>query len=428
MDIRITGRQLLSGEIVPSGSKNSVLALLTSSILFEEPITLCNVPCLSDVQTVVEILEKLGSRISWDKENHLIYIDNADLVYRRLTKEDIGDMKGTSMLWGAMLGRFGKSDFEDLPGGCTLGARPVDTHFIALRDMGVNISESPEGISMDRSMARASEVWLAETSPTATSNIVTLATTLPGVTKITGAASELSVQDLCNFLNSAGAKISGIGTNVITVEGGHKLHQTEHKILSDHYEIATFLALGACTGGEITVHDALPEYFQPITREFAKFNIHIQYDGNKAIVAKGQQVNLGKNIGHTVLLRPQPWPALPVDMLPLFVPLALQAPAGSALFHNWMYESALFWTTELLKFGANITILDPHRVMAIAGNPLKGATVNAPYIIRATVALIMTALIAEGRSVITGTDCLDRGHENFVSKLKSLGATIEQTD
>lgn len=428
MNIHITGGQVLSGEITPSGSKNSALAVMTASILFDQPITLGNIPDLSDVSTIINALEKLGSNVTWDKDARKLHIDNSKLAWRRFTASDVTDMKGTSMLWGGLLGRFQKSDFEELPGGCALGARPVDAHFTAFRDLGVIVTEDAEGIIMDASSARAGEVWLTELSPTATANVIMLATKLKGQTKIIGAASELSVQDLCNFLNSAGAKIAGVGSNVLTIDGVDHLGPTNYEILSDHYEIATFLALAACTGGEIKVHNAMPEHFQPIIREFAKFNVKINYDGTTAYVAKGQKVMMGKKPGHTTLLRPQPWPALPVDMLPLFIPLALEAPTGTALFHNWMYESALFWTTELLKFGANVTILDPHRVMTIAGNPLKGARVNAPYIIRATVALIMTALIADGQSVITNADSLDRGHENFIDKLQSLGANIERMD
>lgn len=427
MDIKIIGGQKLSGEILPSGSKNSALAILTASILIREQATLKNIPNLSDVKTVIEVLEKLGSVISWDKEKHIIQMDNSRLEFRAFSKTDLGNMKGTSMLWGSMLARFGKSDFEELPGGCTLGARPVDTHFNAFRDLGVDIKESDSGIAMSSNSAGPGTVWMAELSPTATSNIIVLSTVLSGTTKVIGAASELSVQDLCNFLNSAGAKISGVGTNTLTIEGGYELHSTEYEILSDHHEIATFLALAACTNGDIRVHKAMPEHFTPIVREFAKFNVHIKYDAETAYIEKGQQVSMGSNPGHTLLLRPQPWPALPVDMLPLFIPLALESPSGSALFHNWMYESGLFWTTELLKFGANITVLDPHRVMAVAGNKLKGATVTAPYIIRAAVSLIMVALIADGESIVTNTDSLNRGHENFINNLKRVGAIVEQT-
>jgi len=426
MDIRIVGGQKLSGEVIPSGSKNSALAILTASVLIEDPIVLTNIPNLSDVQTIISVLEQLGSKISWNKESRSLHIDNRDLHFHRFTKAEIGDMKGTAMLWGAMLGRFGKSDFEDLPGGCTLGARPIDAHFAAFRDLGVSITESKTGVSLDSTHAKATEIWLTEMSPTATANAVMLAVSLNGTTVIRGAASELSVQDLCLFLKSAGAKIAGVGGNVLVIEGGQRLSKTQHAIFSDHYEIATFLALAACTEGEIAVHQALPTHFKPIVREFAKFNVTVKYEGSTAIVRGGQPVTIGTNPGKTILVRPQPWPALPVDMLPLFIPLALEAPQGTTLFHNWMYESALFWTTELLNFGANVIILDPHRMMTVAGNPLKGATVRAPYIIRATVALIMTALIADGESIIRNADNLERGHDNFVEKLRALGANIEK--
>jgi UDP-N-acetylglucosamine 1-carboxyvinyltransferase len=426
MDIKIQGGQTLSGDITPSGSKNSALAVLTASIIFHEPIVLENIPNLSDITTVVGILEKLGSKITWNKQAHEMHIDNSDIEFRRFGKDDLGDMKGTSMFWGAMLARFGKTDFEDLPGGCALGARPVDTHYLALQDLGVEVKETETGVVMDAAGAKPGAVWLTEMSPTATANVISLAVNLKGTTKIIGAASEPSVQDLCNLLAAAGASIEGIGSNTLTIEGGAALHTVNYRILSDHYEIATFLALGACTGKKVRVHDALPDYFPMIRREFAKFNINIAYDGDTAFLDNGTKVGMGQDPGHTTLIKPQPWPALPVDMLPLFIPLALKSPGGSALFHNWMYESGLFWTSELLKFGANVTILDPHRVMTIAGNELRGAKVVAPYIIRATVALIMVALIAEGKSTILNADSLDRGHENFVENLKRLGAEIER--
>ncbi len=428
MDLTIEGGQVLSGEVTPSGSKNSALAVLAASVLFDAPLTLQNMPDLSDVSAVVKILEKLGANINWDKDTRTIQIDNSSLKFQPLTKAEVGDMKGSSMLWGAMLGRFQQTDFEVLPGGCALGARPVDAHFNAFRDLGVELSETSTGVIMDAADAVAKEIWLTEMSPTATANVVMLAVTLPGLTTIIGAASEPSVQDLCNLLNNAGANISGIGSNVLKINGGEKLTSASHKILSDHHEIATFLALGASTGGEIHVHNAMPEHLRCITREFAKFNVDIHYSGDTAIVAGNQIISLGKHAGHTILVRPQPWPGLPVDMLPLFIPLALEAPAGSAMFHNWMYESGLFWTSELLKFGANIIVADPHRVMAIAGNKLRGAKVVAPYIIRATVALIMVALAAEGRSTIISADTLDRGHEGFVENLKKLGAVINRVD
>jgi len=428
MDIQIKGGQVLSGEITPSGSKNSALAVLAATLLFDQTVTLENIPNLSDVKALVEILKKLGSRIDWETNEHRLIIDNKAVSFRRILKEDLANMKGTAMMWGAMLARFKRTDFEELPGGCALGTRPADTHFKAFRDLGVKVTETASGVTMDASHAQAGEIWLTEMSPTATANAIMLATTLPGKTRLIGAAAEPSVQDVCQLLLAAGAKINGLGSSVLEIEGNQPLQGVKHRILSDHYEIATFLALGACTGNGIWVNEAMPEYFPTIRQEFSKFNVKINYQGQTAIVPGKQRVSMGEDIGKTIVLRPQPWPSLPVDMLPLFIPLALEAPRGSALFHNWMYESGLFWTNELLKFGANVIVMDPHRVITIAGNPLKGTTVVAPYIIRATVALIMVALTAEGKSTILNADSLDRGHEGLMDNLKKLGAVIERVD
>ncbi len=427
MEVEVQGGQALFGEITPAGSKNSAVALLAASILFDRPVTLEKVPNIADIERIVKILIKLGSKVDWQREKSTLIIDNSNLSFENLTKEDLGNMKGSSLLWGGMLGRFKKVNFEQLPGGCTLGARPVDAHYNAFKNLHVELIEQGDGISMDASGAKASVVYLTEMSPTATANAIMLAVTLKGTTKIVGAASEPSVQDVCFLLSKAGVKMNGIGSSVLEIEGTDSLGSVQHRMLSDHHEIATFLALGACTGGEIRVNDAMPEYFNLINHEFGKFNVKIEYEGDTAIVRKNQDVKLnnGKH-GHTTIVRAQPWPYLPVDMLPLFVPLALKSPNGSVLYHNWMYEAGLFWTSELLKFGSNIIMCDPHRVIVTGGNKLKGTTIESPYIIRAVVAYIMTALMAEGTSKILNVGPLYRGHANFADNLRNLGATIKE--
>lgn len=426
MKIVVHGGQALSGEVTPSGSKNSAVAVLTASILFKTTLTIEKVPNISDITRIVTILEKLGAKVDWNKETHTMHLDNTNLSFENLTKEDLGNMKGATMLWGAMLGRFNKVNFDLLPGGCTLGVRPVDAHFNVLRDMGVEVEEVGDGVRMDATNAKAQVIWLTEMSPTATANGIMMAAVLKGKTTLIGAASEPSVQDLCWMLEKAGVKMTGIGSSILEIEGTESFASITHKMLSDHHEIATFLALGAITGGEIKVHDAMPDQFVMINREFKKFNIDIEYEGDTAIVRAGTDIKLkdGKN-GYTAIVRAQPWPALPVDMLPLFVPLALKSPNGSVLIHNWMYEGGLFWTNELLKFGANVVMADPHRVMVTGGNKLKAANIDSPYIIRAVVAYIMCALIAEGESVINNADPLFRGLENFAENLNRLGAHVE---
>jgi UDP-N-acetylglucosamine 1-carboxyvinyltransferase len=427
MNIKVKGNQTLSGDIIPSGSKNSAVALLPASILFDTEVEYHNVPDITDVQKLVDILMKLGSKITWDKDNCTMKIDNSNISYEKLDKDEVKSMRGTSLLWGPMLARFGKVDFYDLPIGCTLGIRPLDPQYKALRDLGVKIEETTTSVNMDAGGAKAKEIWLDEMSPTATENVIMFAASLKGVTKVVGAASEPQVQNLCEFLIDAGAKIKGVGSSILEIKGGHKLRAKVHTIWSDHYEIATFLALAAANGGGIKVHNALPGKLVNIIRTFDKFGIKVDYQGSTAILKAGQKVKLRtRTETKTLIVRAQPWPALPVDLLPIFIPLALSAKGGQVLFHNWMYEAGLFWTSELTKLGANIIMADPHRVVVHGGNKLYGAKLSAPYIIRAVVSLVMSAMIAEGESLILNADALYRGHPKFVENLKKIGADIEE--
>lgn len=427
MNIKVKGGQILSGEITPSGSKNSAVALIPATILFQEKVILENIPEITDVSRLVAILTKLGSKIDWNKEEKTLEVDNSQISFEDLDREDLGNMKGTSLLWGPMLARFKKVSFKNLPGGCTLGFRTLDPHYQAFSELGVEIRKDHCSVEMNAENAHSGTIWLSEMSPTATENVIMLAIGLSGKTRIYGAASEPQVQDLCNFLNKCGAKISGVGSNLLEIEGGQDLTPVKHKLLSDHYEIATFLALGALTGGEIRVKDAMPELFSPIASIFEKFGIKIKYDGDTAYVEAGQKIHIRNSDNRGILtIKAQPWPALPVDTLPLFIPLALAAEEGQVLFHNWMYEAGLFWSSELQKLGADIVMCDPHRVLVVSGKKLHGGTIEAPYIIRAVVALVMTAMIAEGETLILNADSLYRGHPNFSANLQKLGALIEE--
>ncbi len=428
MVLKITGGQTLSGTITPSGSKNSVVALIPASLIFDKPVTFKNVPEITDVSRLVDILSHLGSKITWDKPNCTLTIDNSAVTFESIEASDVTTTKGirgTTLLWGPMLARFKKCESSEQPAGCTLGARPLDAHFQAFFDLGVTVKNENSRILLEASAAKAGQVWLIETSPTATENAILLAVTLSGKTTIINAATEPNVQDLCNFLNTCGAHISGIGSSIISIDGGQPLNPVEYSIISDHYEIGTFLSLGAITGGEIRIKSAIPQHFTQINREFAKFGIKIEYDGDIAILPAGQKPGITRTKA-PLIIRAQPWPALPVDMLPLYIPMALAATSGQAMFHNWMYESGLFWTSELLKFGANVTMCDPHRVLITGGNKLKGAVIEAPYIIRAAIALTMSAMIAEGETTIQNADSINRGHPNFVKNLVSLGAKITE--
>lgn len=429
MKYKVVGGKILSGEIIPSGYKNSAVALIPASILFDKKVIFENVPDITDVGRLVNILDKLGSRIAWDRQKGIMEIDNKNIRFKDLDQEDLGNMRGTSLFWGPMLARFKKVNFKNLPGGCTLGIRPLDPHYRAFKDLGVKVKQGVADVVMDASRASSGTFWLSEMSPTATENVVMLASGLKGKTRIIGAASELQVQDLCNFLVSCGVKIEGIGSSILTVEGAKNLSPVRFRIMSDHHEITTFLALGAATGGEIKVKEALPGLFSPVASVFSKFGLEIKYEGTTAIIPSKQKIIINSDCGgRTLIVRAQPWPSLPVDSLPLFIPLALAADKGHVLFHNWMYESGLYWTTELTKLGADVIVCDPHRVMVMAGNKLRGATLESPFIIRAAVALVMAAMISEGNSLILNADILGRGHPNFVANLKKLGASIEEVE
>lgn len=425
MDLIVKGGQTLSGTITPSGSKNAAVALIPASLLFDKPVTFTNVPEITDVTRLTNVLKALGSKIEWNKEQKTLVIDNSNVNEKGLGKDELGNMRGTALLWGPMLARFGRVEFAELPGGCTLGARPLNPHYEAFERMGVKVDATDLSTKMNAAHAKASDFWLTEMSPTVTENVIMLAVTIDGVTRVTGAASEPNVQDLCNFLNACGADIRGVGSSIIEIHGGRPLSPVEHRVITDHYEIATFLALGAGTGGEIIVKDALPHHFSHIDYVFSQFGVNIEYEDGAAIVRKDQKLKIKETNG-MLTVKAQPWPGLPVDMLPMFMPLALMAPEGMALFHNWMYESGLFWTSELQKFGASVLLCDPHRVLLNGGKKLYGAEIEAPYIIRAVVSLMMTAMCAEGESVILNADAMHRGHPNFVENLRALGADIKE--
>ncbi len=428
MDIKIQGKQKLTGTVNPSGSKNSAVSIIPSTILFKKPLLLKNIPDITDVTKMVSILEKLGSRIEWNKERKTLRIDNSSLSFEKVSAEDWSAMRGSSLLWGPMLARFGKVFFGGLPGGCTLGFRTLAPHFNAFVDLGVKVHEDNSGISMNARNAKANEIWLREMSPTATENAVSFASQLTGRTKIMGAASEPQVQDLCLFLKKSGVNITGIGSSIIEIEGNGEPETDEYEIFSDHYEVATFLAMGAISGGRVEINNSHPELFQHINYIFSRFGIKISYSKNTAIVEAGQKIRvLPEEEGRSYLsVKAQPWPALPVDLLPIFIPISLKAEAGVTLFHNWMYDAGLFWTSELNKLGANIVMCDPHRIISISGNKLHGSTLEAPYIIRAVVAMVMSCMIAEGESVILNADALYRGHPHFSENLQKLGAKIAE--
>lgn len=424
-DLLVNGGKPLSGVIRPSGNKNAVLPMLCATMLTDEAVTLRNVPNITDVQKIVRFLGAMGARIDWDQNAGVLRIDNADF------HDELGDvplpagMRSAVLLLPALLQRVGRIRFSNTKG-CALGVRELDPHIDVMNTLGAKVvSDDPIILELNGGF-RGGRLWQDYMSVTTTENFVMAAVLADGESTLINAASEPHVQDLCRLLNAMGAKIEGIGSSILQVEGVARLGGADASISPDHHEITTFLAVGAITGGEIRVEPSMPQYFDLINRSFQKLGVEIEYEGDTAIVRENQpfRIDTPHTTNMLAKIEAAPWPYFPADLLPLMVPLAVRAD-GAMMFWNKVYEGAFFWMSELVKFGAHIVTSDPHRVIVFGNRPLRPATVEAPYIIRAAVALYMTATSIPGTSVIKGAESIQRAHPHFVENLQALGADVE---
>lgn len=425
-DLIVRGGNKLSGEITPAGNKNSALPILCASLLTNEDVTIKNFPDLTDVQKLIELMISMGSQIEWDKKNCILKINNSHF------KDNLGNngfpmgMRGAILLIGPLVTRMQHIEVKKEIGGCSLGIRELDPHLEVLNGLGVMIEEK-ESILTITSPKRLSggKLWQDYMSVTTTENFIMASSKAKGVSTMTNAASEPHVQDLCNFLISMGAKISGVGTSTLEITGVEELHSTEFSISSDHHEITTLLALGAMTGGEIRVNNAEPEFFPLINKTFNKFGVQIEYEGDTAIVKPVSKLVIQEPYTKNMLqkIEAAPWPYFPADLIQLMIALAVKS-EGNIMFWNKLYEGGFFWIQEMMKFGAHIVMCDPYRIIVFGDKPLSPATVDSPNIIRATVALMMVALTIKGESLIRNADSIKRAHPNFVENLQKLGADI----
>lgn len=425
-DLIVRGGNKLSGEITPAGNKNSALPILCASLLTNEDVTIKNFPDLTDVQKLIELMISMGSQIEWDKKNCILKINNSHF------KDNLGNngfpmgMRGAILLIGPLVTRMQHIEVKKEIGGCSLGIRELDPHLEVLNGLGV-MTEEKDSILTITSPKRLSggKLWQDYMSVTTTENFIMASSKAKGVSTMTNAASEPHVQDLCNFLISMGAKISGVGTSTLEITGVEELHSTEFSISSDHHEITTLLALGAMTGGEIRVNNAEPEFFPLINKTFNKFGVKIEYEGDTAIVKPVSKLVIQEPYTKNMLqkIEAAPWPYFPADLIQLMIALAVKS-EGNIMFWNKLYEGGFFWIQEMMKFGAHIVMCDPYRIIVFGDKPLSPATVDSPNIIRATVALMMVALTIKGESLIRNADSIKRAHPNFVENLQKLGADI----
>ncbi|MCA9921197.1 MAG: UDP-N-acetylglucosamine 1-carboxyvinyltransferase [Anaerolineales bacterium] len=425
----IEGGIPLQGTVTPSGNKNAALKLLPACLLTDEPVILHNIPDIQDVRFTIEIMADLGVDIT-DLGNGSWRFHAENISKTELDSEIAGHTRASFVFSGPMLARFGQVTLP-LPGGDVIGGRPLDTHIRALESMGVAVVMRNRGVFHMNAdpLHGGGYLLLAEASVTATENSVMAAVKADGETIIDNAASEPHVRDLCNFLNRMGAKIEGIGTNRLVIEGVDRLRGTEFRIGSDFMEVGSFIGAAAVTGGEVRIKDANPHDLRMIRLVYEKLGVVWDVDGNDVIVSADQPMQIQPAFGGRIPeIKPMPWPGFPPDLMSIAVVIGTQS-EGSVLLHDWMYESRFFFVDNLSFMGASIVMCDPHRVLIQGKSKLYASPQGVPSPdIRAGMAMILAALCAKGTSTIHNIRQIDRGYESIEAKLRALGAQIERVD
>lgn len=426
----VHGGTPLSGRIFPSANKNAVLPILCATLLTREPVRLNGVPEITDVRKILDFFRSIGSSVEMDYERSVLQIHHHNPVFDERRHKLPVEMRSSIMLVPPLLARFGAARIENDVQGCTLGVREIDPHVEVMERFGGEVLRTPESIIVrSTGPLRGNRHWLDYASVTTTENFILCATLAAGDSSLTNAASEPHVQELCDFLVMLGARIQGLGTSRLTISGVEQLGGGEYTFAEDFHEIVTFLALGAITGGDVTVKNSVPEQFPLIDRTFAKFGITLAHEDGWSRAVTDGPLRVREPFTRNMLQKVEaaPWPYVPVDLLPIFIAIGVKA-EGSAMFWNKVYDGALGWTSELSKFGAHAFLSDPHRVVIFGGKPLAPAEVESPYIIRVAIALLMLAASIPGRSVIRNAAPIRRAHPRFVQNLQALGASIDWTE
>ena len=427
--LHVRGGQKLEGKIEPSANKNAVLPVLCSTLLSDAPIMLRNVPEITDVTRIHAFFTELGSTVDWDKGAKTLSIDHSTISSS--AKATLPQaMRASIMMIPGLLARLGEARLEHEVKGCTLGAREIDPHVAVFRAFGAECSNDGKDIVFrHEGRGEAARMWLEYASVTTTENFIISALSADGTSQIVNAACEPHVQELCTFLEKMGAKIKGKGTSMVSVEGCTNFTSVDYTFVEDFHEIATFLALAAVTGGDISVRNTRPEDFMLIDRTFEKFGAEVTHgDGWSRLNAPEELVVQQNFTSHiTTKVEAAPWPYIPADLLPIFIALGVKA-KGQTMFWNKVYEGGLTWHTELSLFGAHTLLCDPHRLITFGGDKLVPATVTSPYIIRVAIAMLMVASSIEGESTILDADPIRRAHPDFVPNIDSLGVDVEWDD
>ena len=429
---QIRGGKKLSGEITPQGAKNEALQILCAVLLTSEPVRISNIPDIKDVNRLIEILQDFGVKVIKNgKGDFTFQADNIhfDYIKSKEFRKDGAKLRGSVMLLGPMLARFGEA-YMPTPGGDKIGRRRLDTHFQGFVELGAefNFNEEESFYTLTAKELNGKFILLEEASVTGTANIIMAAVLAKGTTQIYNAACEPYLQQLCKMLNRMGAKITGIGSNLLTIEGVESLGGTEHVLLPDMVEIGSWIGLAAMTKSEITIKNVNWEQLGIIPDTFRKLGIKLERKGDDIYIPSQENYKIQKFIDGSILtVSDAPWPGFTPDLLSIILVVATQA-KGSVLVHQKMFESRLFFVDKLIDMGAQIILCDPHRATVIGLNhetPLRGTTLISPDI-RAGNALLIAALSAEGKSISHNIEQIDRGYEDIEGRLKAIGADIER--
>ncbi len=428
----IEGGFKLSGNIIPQGAKNEALQIICATLLTDQDILIENIPEIRDVLKLIDIVKELGVEVERiEKGNYRFNAKNINVDFLKSDSyaEQAASLRGSIMVIGPLLTRFGKA-FIPQPGGDKIGRRKVDTHFIGLQKLGATFNYDPEKhwYSISAKKLKGKYMLLDEASVTGTANIVMAAVLAEGTTTIYNAACEPYLQQLCKMLVSMGAKISGIGSNLLTIEGVTLLKGCTHRILPDMIEVGSFIGLAAMTASEITIKNVGIKHLGIIPTTFRQLGINVEQNGDDLIIKNTDHYEIESYIdGSIMTISDAPWPGLTPDLLSVLLVVATQA-KGTVLIHQKMFESRLFFVDKLIDMGAQIILCDPHRATVIGlnrENSLRSTKMTSPDI-RAGIALLIAAMSAKGKSTIENIEQIDRGYENIDGRLNQLGAKISR--
>jgi len=420
----IQGGVPLSGELTVAGNKNAALPILAACLLSDEELLLHRVPRIRDTEAQIALLERLGVEVAWVADNS-VRLCAASVSDASVDEELSKQIRASFLLAGPLLARFGEARMPP-PGGDFIGRRRLDAHLDAFKDLGARV-DGDRWIELSAPVDGLCpcSIFMDEPSVMGTENALMAAALTPGPTTISNAACEPHVQDLARLLCAMGARVDGIGSNVMTVHGRDRLGGAEHTISADHIEVGSFMALAAATGGELCIRDVEPMDLLMVRRQFRRLGLRSEVEGNDVIVPPGQQLSIETDLGDAIpKIEDGPWPAFPADLTSIALALATQAD-GEILIFEKMFENRLFFVDKLVAMGARITLCDPHRAIVSGPSRLHGERVESPDI-RAGMAMLIAALAAEGSSEIGNIRQIDRGYEQIDERLRGLGAQIER--